>query len=73
MRPSGDETNVIICPVSQIEHKNKQPNKKPKNNNNKNNQKLGMDIEETTTTHSNNKARELLREFQFPFTTAQAA
>jgi len=33
----------------------------------------GMDIVVTTTAKSDDEARELLREFQFPFTTAQAA
>jgi large subunit ribosomal protein L5 len=33
----------------------------------------GMDIVVATTAKSDDEARELLREFQFPFTTAQAA
>src|SRR5215510_13908612 len=35
-------------------------------------QMWGMDIIVTTTANSDDEARELLREFQFPFTTAQA-
>jgi large subunit ribosomal protein L5 len=36
-------------------------------------QMWGMDIIVTTTARTDDEARELLREFQFPFTTAQAA